>query len=137
MSLDPGWVNNINNPYKSNRYEVFFDSSLTLLEEDANCLRLSCHTVQEISEDTVKFVFHDFEGNKEYNALKLLVTKNAGKHITIPVVCYDGKHEIYERISITGILTTEPVLDFSWFSGNSARNLVLYLSSVKIESVRY
>ena len=137
MSLDPGWVSNINNPHKSNRYEVFFDQGLLFYQEEIDCLRLSCHTVQEISEDTVKFVFHDFKGNKEYNALKLLVTKNAGKHITIPVVCYDGKHEIYERISITGIPTTEPVLDFSWFSGNSARNLVLYLSSVKIESVRY
>ena len=123
----------LTNPHRNNRYEVFFADASS--QEEQDILRLSCHTVEKITEDLIKFVFFDFEGNKEYNSVNKLVRQNLGSHSRISVVCYDGRHEVYETLSITGILSTEPIVDLSWAS-NSSRNLVVYATSAIVTSAR-
>lgn len=134
MSLEPNWVNNLQEPYRNNRYEVYFKD----IEDEGiqDVLRLSCHSVQKIAENTVKFSFYDFEGNKEYNAIKFLLDQNTGSPNRVSVVCYDTRHGIYETLNITGVCSTEPVLDFSWNSGKSTRSLVLYMKDAVIKSER-
>lgn len=123
---------NLQEIHKINRYEVFFDNT-GLSQEEANALRLACFAVEQPSSRTVRFTFYDFEGSKEYKALNKLANSTSCK---VAISCYDGAHNKYESITITGICSTEPVLDFRWSAGTTWRNLVLYMTEVEIVSVR-
>jgi hypothetical protein len=135
MSLDPGWKDSMKEVYRNNRYEVLFDDVANMTEAVANTLRLSCHSAK-LQGDTLKLLFYDFEGNSEYNSVRYLVRQNLSSHIRLSIVCFNGKHEVYETLEITGIPETIPQVNFDWSDSNSFRNLEITLTNIEVISKR-
>jgi hypothetical protein len=135
MNLDPVWKNNMKEVYRNNRYEVLFNDVANITEDRANTLRLSCYSAKRQG-DTLNLLFYDFEGNSEYNSVRYLITQNLSSYIKLSIVCFNGKHEVYETLEITGIPETMPQVNFDWSDSNSFRNLEITLTDIEVRSKR-
>lgn len=123
--------------YRPNRFEATFDTTSPEIEKE---LRLSCHSIRQIPNNSVEFLFYDLEGNGPYYALKRLIFDNPynNSQRTVVIKCYNGDHSIYETLKLTGTeYGFEPMINFDWSAHtNTVRDLRLILKDVKIISIR-
>lgn len=109
MTTEIGYVSNLQEPIRVNRYEVFFECRQPLfkpvygIDKQMDDLRLSCKSA-EFHDGELNLQFYDFIDNKSLAALNNHFTKAT-------IVYYGPDHTVVRKTEIT--LTPTPRLYFS------------------------
>jgi len=139
MNKDTGFTDNMQTMHRVNRFEVFFNPYDDVKEQRvslSDILRLNCHSIWGMGLGSdITFNFYDDDKNLVYNALMEYMKPVRGD-LLIEIHCFNGQHDKYETISITG----DPEFDnsnisFNWAS-NQPRDLSLVVKNAAVTSHR-